>query len=162
MENDGKRANRSTVLGTLYLDAIPEPLREFYSTSFAEVLKTGNVWEHDFECSAPQTNRLFHMRMLRLSHSHLLIENSLRVEHPHVRKSPPQSELVTYVNEHGILTMCCHCRRTRRIAPDQNAVWDWIPRFLMDQPARISHGLCQTCMGYFYPETGNRPSASSR
>ncbi len=155
-ENYGKGLNRSEVLGTVFLDAIPSLLKKFYADAFAEARATGNIWEHDFECSSPELFRLFHMRVLPLSDGHLLVENSMRFEESHKRKSPPVSGNLVYVNEHGILTMCCHCRRTRRVGPRERETWDWIPRFLIEQPGRVSHGLCHTCMAYFYPDVRSR------
>jgi len=113
-ENHGEGLSRLEVLGTAFLSSIAEPLRDFYVNAFAETHRTGR-WEHDFECSSPDIFRLFHMRVLRLPALHLLVENSLRIEQPHQRESTAQSELTSYVNKYGILTMCCHCRRTRRI-----------------------------------------------
>jgi hypothetical protein len=161
-ENGGARLDRSHILGTLFLEAVPEPLYRFYAHSFAELQKSGSgVWEHDFECSSPKLYRLFHMRVLRLSNSYLLIENSLRLEEPHRRTPPPDEAFLTYVNEYGILTMCCHCRRTRRIGHGKNADWDWIPTNLLRRTERISHGLCKTCKAYFYPEVQSDGSAIS-
>lgn len=161
-ENGGAKLDRSHILGTVFLDAIPEPLYRFYTHSFAELQKSeSGVWEHDFECSSPKLYRLFHMRVLRLSNSYLLIENSLRLEEPHRRSTPRNDELLTYVDGYGILTMCCHCRRTRRIGPVENADWDWIPSNLLRPTEKISHGLCKTCMAYFYPEVRSHASAIS-
>lgn len=151
-ENHGRNLDRSEILGTVFLDAIPGPLKKFYADAFAEARETGNIWEHDFECSSPELFRLFHMRVLPLSGGHILVENSMRFEESHRRESPLACDKVAYVNEHGILTMCCHCRRTRRIGSREHETWDWIPGFLIEQPGRVSHGLCHTCMAYFYPD----------
>jgi hypothetical protein len=52
-----------------------------------------------------------------------------------------------YHNEHGLLTMCANCRRTRRSA---GIDWDWVPEFLHSPPGRVSHGLCTVCQEYFF------------
>jgi hypothetical protein len=150
-ENQGKGLSRLEVLGTAFLSAVPDPLSNFYANGFAEAHRTG-VWEHDFECSSPELFRLFHMRVLRLAGLHLLVENSIRIERPHQRESPVKTEFNTYVNKYGISTMCCHCRRTRRIGPGGKEMWDWIPNFLREQPGKVSHGLCKTCTAYFYSD----------
>jgi hypothetical protein len=160
-ENNGKGLNRSEVLGTVISDAIPGPLKKFYAQAFVEVRETGNIWEHDFECSSPELFRLFHMRVLPLSEGHILVENSLRLEEFHRRNSPAPGDHVAYVNEHGLLTMCCHCRRTRRIGSGEKETWDWIPRFLIEQPGRVSHGLCRTCMAYFHPDVASGAGAKT-
>lgn len=156
--NGGPGLIRSAILGTRILDVIPEPLKSYYANAFAQVKKEGRPWEDDYECSSPELYRLFRMRMLPLADSYVFVENSLRIERPHDLEShamPGNAGL--YLNEHGILTMCSHCRRTRRIGMAEGPVWDWVPSFLVDPPGRVSHGLCPNCRAYFYPEVRHRP-----
>jgi hypothetical protein len=148
-ENSGENLDRSTILGTVLLDVTQEPLLKFYSTAFAEVHKTCKIWEQDFECSSFKIHRLLHTRLLQLPSSHVLVENSTRVEELHHQEFPPTGKGLVYVNEYGILTMCCHGRRTRRVSPNGKKVWGWIPGFLIEQPGRVSPGLCHTCRTYF-------------
>jgi hypothetical protein len=153
--NGGVGLNREAVLGKPILDVIPEPLRPFYANGFAKAQRDIRPWEHDYECSSPELFRLFHMRVLPLANSYLLVENSLRVEKPHGSERPAMSpSSASYLSEDGILTMCCHCRRTRRISGGNAPIWDWVPAFLTDAPGYISHGLCQNCRAYFYPHVG--------
>jgi len=153
--NGGVGLTREAVLGTCILDVIAEPLRQFYASGFARAQTTLRPWEHDYECSSPEQFRLFHMRVLPLASSYLLVENSLRVERPHGAERPamPPSP-ASYVTEDGIITMCCHCRRTRRLNADSEHVWDWVPEFLSHPPGNVSHGLCRNCRAYFYPRLG--------
>ncbi len=150
-ENDGKNLSREAVFGRAVLDDVPEPLQKFYSSAFAQVQKTGDIWEHDYECSSAKLYRLFHMRILPLSFACLLVENSLRIEEQHEMDGSVIAAQFNYLNEHGIVTICCHCRRALRVGSDKQAVWDWIPRFLAGHPGRVSHGLCRACRHYFYP-----------
>jgi hypothetical protein len=149
-QNDGHGSYRSSVLGTSWINVIPDSLRDFYSDGVAGVHRSGKVWEHDFECSSPELLRRFHMRVLPLPEFHLLIENSSRVEAHHHKDLDSDTENFTYVNRFGVVTMCSHCRRSRRADPGQHKFWDWIPRFVRKTPDAVSHGLCPTCCAYFY------------
>lgn len=156
--NGGIGLNRESVLGKSVLDVIAEPLRPFFANGFAQAQKQLRPWEHDYECSSPEVFRLFHMRVLPLANSYLLVENSLKVERPHGSERPAMpSYQAPYLNEHGILTMCAHCRRTRRIDTGEVPIWDWVPAFLTEPPGRVSHGLCRNCRSYFYPHLGITP-----
>lgn len=150
--NGGAGLNRRAILGTPILDVIAEPLKVFYANGFAQAKDKGRPWEHDYECSSPASYRLFHMRVLSLTNSYLFVENSLRFERPHGPERPVMpANADLYLTEAGILTMCCHCRRTRRIGAPSVPVWDWVPAYLVEPPGRVSHGLCLNCQAYFYP-----------
>jgi len=151
-QNGGKGLNRAAILGTPILDAVAEPLKAFYANAFAEAMEKGRPWGHDYECSSPDSYRLFHMRVLPLANSYLLVENSLRIERPHGPERPAMpASAVSYVSENGILTLCSHCRRTRRIGAAAAPIWDWVPAYLTEPPGPVSHGLCRNCRAYFYP-----------
>ena len=155
-QNNGVGLLRSAISGTAILDAIPEPLKSFYARRFAQVATTGSPWEHDYECSSPDRYRLFHMRVLPLSESHLLVENSLRFEEPHGPDRPSMTaDPSLYFNKHGILTRCSHCRRTRRVGASGHQ-WDWVPEYVAKPPGAVSHGLCLNCRAFFYPEIRSR------
>jgi hypothetical protein len=155
-ENDGYSNSRAWVLGTSWISVIPDPLKKFYSDGIAEIHRSGTVWEHDFECSSPESYRRLHMRVLPLPEFHLLFESSVRVETGHPQDPETDVENFTYVNQYGVVTMCSHCRRARRADPDQHKFWDFIPRFARKTPHMVSHGLCPNCCAYFYgPESAD-------
>ena len=156
LANDGEKLLRAHIRGECVLDVIPDPLKSYYRDGFRGVQETGNVWEHDFECSSPKQFRQFHMRVTRLAANHTLVENSLRVERQHGAERPAMapSEHV-YATVDGTVTMCMHCRRTKRATefPERlnelaDMVWDWVPSFVEKPPNCVSHGLCRMC----YPE----------
>jgi hypothetical protein len=148
MQNGGMEWLRANVVGQSVLEATSGPLTGFYAEVFAKVTRDGRPWQHDFECSSPDVYRLFHMRALPLEGSSILIENSLRIEHPHGKDRPAMSPIeAMYRNEHAIIVMCAHCRRTRRKAMPR---WDWVPAFVADSPTPVSHGLCETCRTYYF------------
>jgi len=150
--NGGTGLNRRTILGMPVLDVVAEPLKAFYEDAFSLAKEKGQSWEHDYECSSPSAFRLFHMRVLPLADSYLLVENSLRFERPHGPERPVMpADSALYVSKDGVLTMCSHCRRTRRIDTTTAPVWDWVPAYLVEPPGSVSHGLCRNCHAYFYP-----------
>jgi PAS domain-containing protein len=150
--NGGTGLNRRAILGMSVLDVIAGPLRPFYENAFGHAKEEDRPWEHDYECSSLASYRLFHMRVLPLADSYLLVENSLRFERPHGSERPVMpADSALYLSKDGMLTMCAHCRRTRRIGTTSAPVWDWVPSYLVEPPAPVSHGLCRNCHAYFYP-----------
>jgi hypothetical protein len=154
-ENGGRNLDRDAVRGVSVLDVTPEPLRTFYLNAYSSAQIQRQPWEHEFECSSPEMYRAFRMRVFPLRLSSLLVENSLLVERLHgADREAAEANAAQYVSENGILTMCCHCRRTRRIASEKPfETWDWVPDFLVNPPGAVSHGLCRMCYAYFYPRT---------
>jgi PAS domain-containing protein len=150
-ENHGDALEWKKPRGTPLLEAIADPLRPFYAEGFRRVAETGEVWEHDFECSSSELYRRYHMQVKPLEATGgFLIINSLLVETPHGADRQAMPEVDTlYRGREDIVTMCCHCRRTQR--SDGSQTWDWVPRYLEAPPQRVSHGLCASCSAYFYP-----------
>jgi hypothetical protein len=156
--NGGERLQRDEVRGTSVLEVTPHVLKSFYREAFQHVQRRHRDWEHDFECSSAEVYRLFHMRAVFLGEGHVLLENSLRVERGHGADHsslPASSE--RYVNKDGIVTMCMHCRRTKRMAefPERlneiaEMVWDWVPAYVETPPRQVSHGLCRMCYPLFF------------
>jgi len=157
-QNGGLALSHLFILGTSVLDVTPAPLRPFYENAYITARKSGVAWDHDFECSSSDKFRLFHMRVLPIGGPYLCIENSLRVERRHESETAEADLLVArYVDENGLTVMCCHCRRTRQARNIGSPKWHWIPGFLDSPPRNVSHGLCDICLRFFYPEI--RPSS---
>jgi hypothetical protein len=151
-ENGGAGLDRRSIEGKAILDFISPPVHDYYREVFRRAAESGQGWEHAYECSSPSHFRIFHMwiRPLRRSGG-LLMVHSLRVKRPHGAQRPA-SEAVDafYVLPERMVTMCCHCRRTLRLAG--GGIWDWVPEYLNGAPAPVSHGMCPDCITYFYPE----------
>ncbi len=153
-QNGGIGLSHLSVLGTSVLDVTPDSLQLFYKTGYATARRTGKPWEHDFECSSPELFRLFHMRVLPIGGPYLCVENSLRIETLHEPgRAEIHPEASRYLDENGFIVMCCHCRRTRQVRNIGSPRWDWVPEFLKSPPGVVSHGLCELCLRFFYPET---------
>jgi hypothetical protein len=148
LANDGEDCAGAKYLGRNLEEVIPEPLREFYRNGFRQAGESGKPWMHEFECPSPAAFRRFLMRVLPVSdHAGFAIVNTLVREYPH-RGGTTREEAV-YTGPEGIVTVCCHCRRTKRA--DGSELWDWVPGYVADPPAKSSHGLCGVCFAYFYP-----------
>ena len=145
-ENGGEQLVRDKSIGTSCLNG-PKFLCDLYQRIFCRVLRTGRTWEHDYQCSSPTKYRIFHMRILPLGRSHLLVENSLAVEYLHRRKHYRKLQ-TRYINRHGLIIMCAHCRRTEHLDSQGRREWHWVPSYLVKAPAPISHGLCPACISY--------------
>jgi hypothetical protein len=124
------------------------PLRTFYRDAWSAALRSGQPWEHDFQCSSPERFRRLRMWARPVSVGEgLLISTAVIIDRPHT--APPHTPaLGRYLDEAGILHQCCHCRRAREL---DSARWDWVPAFVRDPPAKISHGLCEVCLEWYYP-----------
>ena len=154
--NDAPELAVESVIGSDLFDAIPEVLRVVYSDAFQKVLTTGDIWEQSYECSSPNVFRSFRMRIHLLApRNWLLVTNTLLFERSHKKLAEPAPH--TYMDSDGLITMCAHCRCSRRIHdPNQ---WDFVPEYLQlkrDPGTRVSHGLCPICRIYFYPPHKSR------
>jgi hypothetical protein len=147
--NGGVKLQRTEQVGRRVLDSTAEPLKAFYRSAFERALAEHQHWDHLYECSSPALYREFHMQVLPVQAPPcLVVVNSLVVEKPHERViRPPLTAL--YRTSHGVISMCMHCRRTRR--SEEPEIWDWVPDFVASPPDRVSHGLCPTCLFYYYP-----------
>lgn len=136
-------------LGRSIGDAIPAILRPFFFDRFARCLQTGSPWQHRYECSSRDAYREYMMTTYPLGrHQGLLVINSLFKTS--TQRRPAQAPVEgTYCDENGMIVQCVHCRRIRR--PSLEAVWDWVPAWVYEHPENMSHGLCEPCYGYFYP-----------
>lgn len=148
--NGAPQLARESVLGFDLFDAIPNVLKPAYSDAFRGVLGTGRVWEQSYECSSPTVFRIYRMRIHLLKpQDWFVVTNTLVVERPHTGTATADAS--TYVNTSGLVTVCAHCRCSKRLDnPDQ---WDFVPEYLklaLEFKPKVSHGLCPVCRAYFY------------
>lgn len=148
LENGGLTVVRELQIGVDLLSVIPDPLRTFYLDAFERVLATGVAWDHDYECSSAERSRNFHMRVTPppWQSQVLIVINSLIAEGPHPGTCV-DSDPTALLDPHGIVTMCCHCRRSR--LPSGTREWIWVPALVRDMPVNVSHGLCPVCLSTY-------------
>lgn len=139
-------------LGTDLLLVLPTVLRPFYEEMFRRARATGEVSEHDYECSSPEKRRVFHMRVHPCSSGALVITHSLVREALHLAEACEPLEAL-YRDAQGMIVQCANCRRIRGAAADTDstATWDWVPEYVAQIPPRTSHGLCFPCFQFHYP-----------
>ena len=157
LANGGENVVAARVVGTELMHVIPEPLRGLYAEMFHRCREQHLTFDFDYECSSAEVYRLLHMNVLSLNHvGDLAFINSIRVERKHGAERPPVDPADIYISAHGIISMCSHCRRSRR--QDASGVWDWVPSFLKTKEWQISHGVCPVCLSYFHSTFYSTPS----
>ena len=155
LNNGGDNAVAERVVGADLMSFIPTELHDFYQRAMDETRRSNTIFDVDFECSSAELYRLLHMMILPVQRSgELVFVSSPRREFPHSAELVCPAHWENYANSDGIITMCCHCRRTRRCVESQ--VWDWVPDFLTPEKVhgnlQISHGMCPICVSYFYSD----------
>lgn len=149
--NNGEPAiSQRFPLGTPLAACIAGPACDYYRDAFLRVLRTGEVWDHDYECSSPEAYRIFHQSVYPLLHGGgLIVVNSMVAEQPHAETGriphPPIAAL--YTQDNGFITQCSNCRRVLRREQD---VWDWVPAWVEHMPRNTSHTFCRLCYEYYY------------
>jgi hypothetical protein len=146
-ENDAPELAGRDVIGTDLRRVIGGELLLFYSAGFEKVERERVAWECCYECSSPELFRKFRMQIQPLAPSGYVVRNSLLVERPHATAA--SDEGAEYLNDHAIISLCMHCRCSRRTTPPFR--WDFVPSHLKRGLRNVSHSLCPVCLEYFYP-----------
>jgi hypothetical protein len=96
----------------------------------------------NYECNSPDVFRRFCMHISPIPATSLLALVHLLLVHDDI----PYRAFRSTDRDYGtgdLVTMCAQCRRTKRL---RDNYWDWVPEFLLNPPARVSHGLCEDCL----------------
>lgn len=141
---------RAIGLGTNYFDAVEGDLNPWLRRVASRCVTSESDFQHDYECSSDSVQRTFRMRMLPIARAGILIEHSPRVETGHPGRPMPADD-ASYRNAAGLIVMCSNCRRVKRVG---NPSWEWVPEWVAREPTRVSHGLCYTCLEYYYAPDG--------
>jgi hypothetical protein len=147
--NGAASLTAESVLGCDLFASIPEVLRPFYTAAFQKA-REESCWEKRYHCSSFKLRRIFRMRIHLLKpQGWFLVTNNLVRTGQHPRTSASDGE--TYVDRNGLVTMCAHCRCSRRV--ENHAQWDFVPKYLRlrgKASLKVSHGICPVCWVYFY------------
>ncbi len=147
--------NSSSWVGHRYLDVIAEPLRPFYAKLFEQAPDAGSALRprsHVYECSSPEIFRQFAMKVYALANrGGYVVINTLVASRAHDAKQriPRLPDRALYESADGLILQCAHCRLIRRA---DSSSWDWVPAWIEQMPPETSHGACEVCLGYYYPD----------
>ncbi len=128
-------------------DTIAQPLLGFYQRTFSYALSSGEVVEHDYECSTPTERRVYRMRIVPFGADGLVVVNSLRAALPYAA-DPVEWVKQRFVQATGLIVQCSYCRRVKH--GQQTDLWCWVPSIVEQPPLSISHGMCGTCAAYWF------------
>jgi len=146
-QNSAPHLAGGTAIGQNLLSVTHKSLRPFYSNAFRSVTRENKVWESEYECSSPLLFRKFLMRVHPITpNGWFLVTNSILVELGH---APSENRSVDYADPDGQISLCVHCRCSKRIAPPER--WDFVPSNLKPNMTNIKQDLCPLCREYFYP-----------
>lgn len=158
LENNGEPGiTERYPVGSDFSRAVSGVLKQYYIERFLNVLRSGVVWEHDYECSSPDLFRMYHETAYPMhNQSGILVMSSLRVQSAHAPASGPfpLSESL-YRNECGLIMQCGYCRRFQRNT--NRDIWDWNPEWLRHPPGQVSHSLCNICYDYYFKHQTTSP-----
>ena len=147
-------------LGRGVLEACPPVIRDFYAENLATALRKDQRWDHEYECSGPDVWRRMRLSAYPLrGGGGLLMVNALVFEEPTDAPAGdrPSFDLATYIDGHGIVHQCSHCRKVRRTSGPRH--WDWVPALVAGPQILVSHDLCDVCLDYYYPAPADAPDA---
>ncbi len=132
-------------VGRRYAAAVQGEIRSWFDARLETCARTREPFELEYECSSPDVCRRFHLRALPVD-GFVIMLHSLMYERPHERDVLPPIE-AQYRAPNGLTTQCSNCRRFKRL---EGGSWDWIPAWVAGPPARVSHGVCAACIGFYY------------
>lgn len=154
-DNGGQGDTSTFGLGLRYADAVQGELRTWFDEHLHKCQETHQPFELDYECSSPDTFRKFRLRVLPVE-GYVLMSHALTAEQPHTRTEMPPDD-AAYRAPSGLTTQCSNCRRFRRL---DGGAWDWVPAWVERPPARVSHGICAVCIGFYYGDLLAEPDAN--
>ena len=148
--NDAPQLSPEAIIGVDVFRFIPNVLHNYYQDAFRRA-RSEDVWEGSYECSNPKFFRKYRMRIHWLRPRDLyVVTNPLIFQRSH--RNPTKADATKYLQPNGLVTMCAHCRCSKRIdVPEQ---WDFVPDYLQlkgGASLMVSHGFCPVCHAYFYP-----------
>ncbi|MFM7281131.1 MAG: hypothetical protein ACKO32_05045 [Planctomycetia bacterium] len=140
------------VEGSAFLDGVGKPLREYYRSHLVGALETAQPWISEYECSSATHFRLYRMEVAPVGGG-----QGLLVMHTRLRQEPHQPGLARetvdaqpWLDPHGHIPQCMHCRRVRRAGPTES--WDWVPQWVERVPENATGSLCTNCLATRYPD----------
>lgn len=141
--------SNSVRLGTDLRSFLDQEIRDFYVSSCQEVIKTGKIWKHEYQCSSPTLYRSMMQTVYPVpNNGGLIVVNSLVVEVPIAERfsivySPVKD---SYVDAKGLICQCVHCRKAKNRVRDS---WDYVPTWVEKMPLRVRFSFCPPCKEHY-------------
>lgn len=126
-------------------------VQDFYFNHYQNVMKTGKIWHHEYECSSSTEFRQLYQITYPLKDANgILVINTLMVDIPMAQIGRKAFAAIEerYTQSTGFINQCSNCRRTQRT--NQLDVWDWVPAWIKIRPKNISHSICPVCYDYHW------------
>jgi hypothetical protein len=138
--------------GAPFLEGVGKPLREYYRSHLMQALQSALPWVSEYECSSPKLFRLYRMDVTPVGQGQaLLVMHTRLAQLPHAPGLAREPiDPTPYLDEHGHIPQCMHCRRVQRA--DAKHQWDWVPRWVERVPESATGSLCTNCIRTRYPE----------
>lgn len=135
-------------LGTPVTDFVPSSLSSSYLQKYHQVMKKGEVWSLDYDCSSPESLRTFHQSNFPLKNgTGVVIINWLRVE---VSRAPAAEkvDVALYLQDDGFVHQCCNCKNVLRRG--EEGYWETVETWRCQVPLNTSHTICPVCFEYYW------------
>jgi len=157
-----ERLLSSSYLGVNVLELTPANMQPFYAQLFSRCVDRGSSArspvQHEYECSSATRYRRFLMSVYPLQGGRgLLVVNSRIVDQLHdpAVRTPRRPDRAAYLDEHGLIPQCTHCRRVQNMRIEKR--WDWVPEWVERIPPEASHTLCRYCFDSYYVSPTSKP-----
>lgn len=150
LANGGQDIPKRFPIGTPLRKGIIGDAWDFYRQAYREALDTLVTFEQEYECSSADVFRRYQQTAYPLGHGvGLYISNHLAETRPITEPGMPFTS--DYIDDHGMVCQCAHCRRTRHAR--QLNRWDWVPALVREPYPQTSHSFCPPCFAFYYGES---------
>jgi hypothetical protein len=149
LANNGESAVASRILGTPLFRYVPRVLEYHLLKLFERAREKHELVTANYECNSPDVFRKFRMHISPIPDTSFLAV----VHHLLAHGDIPYPAFRSADHDYGVgelVITCAQCRRTKRL---HDNYWDWVPEFLRNPPARVSHGICHECLPLYCPDS---------
>ncbi|WP_273274936.1 hypothetical protein [Maribacter polysiphoniae] len=141
------RALKNLSLGSPYLKSIKGVwLKLYFQKNYKKVIRTGETWHHEYQCSSNEFYRFYHQTAYPLlDKSGVLIVNTEVFKLPMDQMNIKTFEVIIerYTQPNNRINQCSNCRHTQRA--DEPDLWDWVPNWVEKLPINSNLSICPTC-----------------
>jgi len=124
---------------------------ELYIDNYKKVLRTGEVWHHEYECSSIDEMRIFTQSVYALkNNSGLIIVNKIRKTGAMMRVPVNETKFnnMDYTHSNGFIQQCINCRCVQLVNKEEK--WEWVEKWVANSPVNVGHSICPVCRDYYW------------